>query len=210
MQHSGSTWKRRLAALLAVGLACVPTVGHAQADPIMHVERTSAFDVVLTIGPSQAMSPGSMQSSSQATHMGMSHDMPMGENQAMMEPQQSDQGMAVNHWLDVHVTQADSGAIVNDVTPTIRIVDKSTGIARDLPAVMGMAGGMNGTDFHYGQNVFLPDGTYQITVLLGPADTAFFRDVEVASSPMMTEPGMNGATGSDHGMTMNDMPGAHP
>jgi hypothetical protein len=70
---------------------------------------------------------------------------------------------------------------------------------------------MNGADFHYGQNVFLPDGTYQITVLLGPADTALFRDVVVVSSPMMTEPaGMNGAMGTDHGVSMNDMPGAHP
>jgi hypothetical protein len=48
-----------------------------------------------------------------------------------------------------------------------------------------MAGGMNADDFHYGQNVFLPDGTYQITVLLGPADTAQFRDVVVASACRM-------------------------
>jgi hypothetical protein len=209
MQHFGSTWKTRFAALLALGLACLPAVGRAETDSAMHAEHTADFDVVLTIGPAQAMSPASMQSS-QSTDMGMSHDMSAGGNQAMMEPQQADQGMAVNHWLDIHLTQAGSGAVVSDVTPTIRIVDKSSGEARDLPGVMGIAGGMNATDFHYGQNVFLPDGTYQITVLLGPADTALFRDVTVASSSMMSEPAMSGAMGAGHEASMTDMPAAHP
>lgn len=146
----------------------------------MLTQRTSTFDVVLTIGPAD---------------MGMSHAMSPGENDMTMQPHQADQGMAVNHWLDVHVAQSGSGAVANDLTPTIRIIDKSTGEARDLPSVMGMAGGMNASDFHYGQNVFLPDGTYEISVLLGPSDTAQFRDVNVASSPMMTEPGM---TMTDH------------
>jgi hypothetical protein len=207
MQHIGSTWKTRFAALLAVGLACLPAAGHAEADSVMRVEQTVDFDVVLTIGPAQAMSPASMQPS-QSTDMGMGHDMSMGGDQSMMEPQHADQGMAVNHWLDLHLTRA--GAVVNDVTPTIRIIDKSTGEARDLPGVMGMAGGMNANDFHYGQNVFLPDGTYQITVLLGPADTALFRDVTVASSPMMSEPATNSAMGTAHDMSMDVAPPAHP
>jgi hypothetical protein len=193
MQHIRTTWKTRLAAVVALGCACLPIAAHAEADSTMRTERTSTFDVVLTVGPAQAMSmPMSMpMSSTPSTDMGMSHTMSMGEGDMTMEPQQADQGMAVNHWLDVHVTEAGSGSVVNDVTPTIRIIDKSTGEARDLPAVMGMAGGMNANDFHYGQNVFLPDGTYQITVLLGPADTAQFRDVVVSSTPMMTQPAMH-------------------
>lgn len=97
------------------------------------------------------MSALTMQSSA-PTDMRMSHDTSMGENDVAMKPQQADQGIAVNHWLDVYVTQSASGALVNDLTPTIRIVDKSTGEARDLPGVMGMTGGMNATDFHYGQH----------------------------------------------------------
>lgn len=208
MQHIESIWKTRAVALLAVAFACSPAVGHAEADSVMHAERTSTFDVVLTIGPAQAMSEP-MQPS-QSTDMGMNHEMPMGGDEPMMQPQQADEGMAVNHWIDLHVTQTGSGAVVSDVTPTIRIVDKSTGEARDLQGVMGMATGMNAADFHYGQNVFLPDGTYQISVLLGPADTALFRDVTVASSPMMTEPAMDGAMGDGHDMSMNEMPAAHP
>jgi hypothetical protein len=171
----------------------------------MHAERTPTFDVALTIGPAQVASPTAMQSS-QSTDMGMSHDMPMSGDEMSMQPQHADQGMAVNHWLDVRVTRAGSDTAVSDVMPSIRVVDKSTGEARELPSVMGMAGGMDAGDFHYGQNVFLPDGTYQISVLLGPSDTAQFRDVVVASSPMMTEPAMD----AGHNMSMTEMPGTHP
>jgi hypothetical protein len=207
MQHIRSVWKTRVVSLVALGFACLPVVAHAETDSTMRVEQTPAFDVVLTIGPAQAMSPMPMQSS---TDMGMSHDMSMGETDMTMQPQQADQGMAVNHWIDVHVAQSGSGAVVSDVTPTIRIVDKSTDEVRDLPSVMGMSGGMSHTDFHYGQNVFLPDGTYQISVLLGPGDTAQFRDVMVVSSPMMTEPDMSGAMGTGHDMHMTATPATHP
>jgi hypothetical protein len=191
MQHIRSVWKMRALGLLAIGVGCLPAIAHAEMDSTMRVERTPAFDVVLSIGPAQAMS-------SESANMAMSHDMSMGENEMTMQPQQADQGMAVNHWIDVHVAQSGSGAAVNDVTPTIRITDKSTGEAHDLPSVMGMRGGMSPADFHYGQNVFLPDGTYQISVLLGPADTAQFRDVVILSSPMMSD------------TSMTDQPVMHP
>jgi hypothetical protein len=149
--------------------------------------------------------------SAESSDSAMGHDMSMGgHDMSMQQPLQADQGMAVNHWLDVHLTQADSGAVVSDVTPTIRIVDKSTGQARDLPGVMGMSGGMGASDFHYGQNVFLPDGTYDISVLLGPSDTAQFRDVMVTSSPMMSEPAMSPAMGAGQEMSMPEQPDAHP
>ena len=201
MQHMESVWKTRAAALLAIGLACLPMAAHAESDSTMRVERTSSFDVVMTIGPAQTISP-------QSTDMGMSHDMSTGGNDMTMQPLPADEGMAVNHWLDVHVAQAGSGAAVSDVTPTIRIVDKSTGEARDLPNVMAMSGGMSSNDVHFGQNVFLPDGTYQITVQLGPADTAQFRDVTVNGA--MMAPAMSSAMAGGHDMSTNDMPGTHP
>jgi hypothetical protein len=197
-------WTTRVKVVLAAGLACLPMVAHADMDSVMRVERTSAYDVTLTIGPAQAMPSMSMPSDS--TNMGTGHDMSTGKDQMNMQPHQADQGMAVNHWLDVHITQADSGAVVSDVTPTIRIVDKSSGDRRDLPDVMGMSGGMSASDFHYGQNVFLPDGTYQISVLLGPSDTAQFRDVVVASGQMMAEPAMS----AGHDMSTTGQPAPQP
>jgi hypothetical protein len=199
-------WKTRVAALLAVGLACLPAIGHAEADSVMHTQQTSTYDVVLTIGPAHATDTHE----SDSMGMSMSHDASMTDNPMTMQPQHADQGMAVNHWLDVQVTQAGSAVVVNDLSPIIRILDKATGEAHDLPGVMGMASEMNATDFHYGQNAFLPDGTYQITVLLGPSDTAQFRDVVVASSPMMTDPAMNHTMGTGQDTGMSDMPGGHP
>jgi hypothetical protein len=147
---------------LAVGLACLPTLASAQSDMMSRVERTPSFEVTLSIDPAESEDPS-----------------------MMMLPHMSDQGMAVNHWLDIHVSRADSGDVVNDLTPTIRVTDKLTGESRDLPGIMGVSGGMSPTDFHYGQNVFLPDGTYLVTVQLDPGDTAEFRDVSVMAAPMM-------------------------
>lgn len=206
MRHMGWVWKTRAAALLALGVACLPVAVHAEADAVMRAERTSNYDVVLTIGPAQAMSP--MMQSSPGTDMAMSPGMSMGGHDMSMAPQQADQGMAVNHWLDVHVAVADTGAAVADAMPIVRIVDKSTGETRDLPSVMRMNGGMIANDFHYGQNVFLPDGTYQVSVLLGPTDTAQFRDVVVASA--MMDPAMTMSMGAGHDMSMTDQTGAHP
>jgi len=117
-----------------------------------------------------------------------------------MAPQIStDQGMVVNHHLELRVMHADSDMMVTDVTPVIRITDKLSGVSRDLPQVMGMLDpGMGMTDFHYGQNLFLPDGTYQVTVMIG-SDTAQFRDVMVEASPMM---GHDNSTSQSHDMGM--------
>jgi len=187
--HSTFKLFRPLVGLVAVGLACVPALAGAEEMATMHAERTAAYDVVLTVDA--AVSDSGMSMDMNADHassdMAMSHDAGMmsHDDAGMMTMHAMDQGMAVNHWLDVHVTQADSGAVVADLTPTIRITDKATGTSRDLPGVMGMSGGMSGADMHYGQNVFLPDGTYEVTVQLGPGNTAVFRDVMVVASSMM-------------------------
>ena len=49
--------------------------------------------------------------------------------------------MAVNHRLGVRISQAESGAVVADITLIIRITDRASGESRDLPQVMGMYGG---------------------------------------------------------------------
>jgi hypothetical protein len=191
-------YKRRLSLVgfVMAGLACVPAVAQAQQmEPSMRVERTPAYVLTLAIGPAETMAPA-MDMHPGMANVGMPMDAGMGMNSGpAMTSAMADQGMAVNHRLDVRITAADSGSIVTDVTPTIRITDKSTGEARDLPQVMGMYGaGMAMTDYRYGQNVFLPDGTYQVAVLVGPQDNALFRDVTVMAAAPMMEMSM------DHGM----------
>jgi len=137
----------------------------------------------------------------------------------------TDQGMPVNHHLEVHVTQNDTGAVVNNVTPIFRVTDKLTGQSRDLPQVMAMYGVQAGqSDFHYGQNLFLPDGTYQVAVMIG-SDTGMFRDIIVTGgAPMpsmsmaaggsmtsgnaMTAPGAMAASTARDGRSLSDQPAA--
>jgi hypothetical protein len=86
-----------------------------------------------------------------------------------------------NHNVMVRITHADSDMIVMDVTPLIRV----TGVSHDLPQMMGMHD--MSSVFHYGQDVFLADGTYVVTVMIGESDTAQFRDVHVMASPTTDE-----------------------
>jgi hypothetical protein len=152
----------------------------------MMVERTPQYTVVLAVGPAvPIMSP------MDAMHGQMGEVAVTGGDAAMMA-NHMDQGMAINHNVNVHIALADSDSVVMDVTPTIRVTDKSTGVTRELPAVMGMYGSSMGTaDFHYGQNVFLPDGTYLVRVMIGESDAALFRDVAVMGGSMMADDAMS-------------------
>jgi len=196
---------------MAFGLTSLPLIASAQSmSSPMLVQTTPHYTVTLTIGPaaemispsdamngaagevmvnsmpspstnmgSTSMSTGMESSSSTSSSMGSSTN---------MTGTMTDQGMAVNHHLEVHISQ--NGTVVDSVTPVIRVTDKSTGQFRDLPDIMSMFDSQMGmSDFHYGQNVWLPDGTYNVDVLLG-MDTASFRDVMVAggsSMPMSTD-----------------------
>ncbi len=166
--------------LTLAGLVCLPTAAFAQMAPTTLVQRTPNYTLVLDIGAVE-----SIVSPMDAMH-GMAGEVAVsGQNVGMMSDTM-DQGMAANHLVEVRITQGDSSMVVSDVTPTIRVTDKATGESRDLPHVMGMYGSTMGpADFHYGQNVWLPEGTYLVTVLVGPDDTALFRDVLVEASPMM-------------------------
>ncbi len=169
-----------LATLTAI-VVVFPVPAFAQMAPTTLVERTPSYTMVLAVGPAE-----SMVSSMDAMH-GMSGEVAVDGESAGMMADQPDQGMAVNHHLEVHITQGDSDAAVMDVIPTVRITDKATGESRDLLHVMGMYGSSMGmTDFHFGQNVWLPDGTYLVSVKVGP-ESALFRDVEVVDTAMMTD-----------------------
>jgi hypothetical protein len=195
----------RAMGIVAVGLVCLPAAGFAQMTPTMLVERTPHYTLNLDIGPVEPMVSAMDSMHGTTGEVAVNGDNMMSHDPGMMSDQM-DQGMAANHHLEVHIAQADSGSVVMDVTPTIRITDKASGATRDLPQVMGMYGASMGmSDFHYGQNVFLPDGTYLVKVLVG-MDSAEFRDVMVAATPMMAENSMPAGAGMSHATAMaNDM-----
>ena len=199
MHQNRPRYMRRAVTLMAIaGLACLPATAFAQAAPTMLVERTPQYTVVLAIGPAEQM-----VSAMDAMH-GMTGEVAATGSDTAMMAQHMDQGMAANHSVNVHIALADAMTAVTDVTPTIRITDKTTGVARDLPAIMGMySSSMGMSDFHYGQNVFLPDGTYVVSVLVGESDAAHFRDVAIMASPMMADHAMTTDAGTSHDMGMS-------
>jgi hypothetical protein len=170
MPKMSPRFMKRGAVIALAGLMCLPGAASAQMAPEIQVQRTPHYTVGLTVG--------AVSATDQPADMHMMAD-------------EADQGMAVNHGLDVRITAGDTEMVVSDVTPTIRITDKTTGASRDLPNVMAMHDmAMGASDLHYGQNVFLPDGTYLVSVLVAPGDTAEFRDVMVMAEPMMGDHSM--------------------
>ena len=174
----------------------------AQTGEIM-VNGGSMMDSGHSMSPGTAMSP---MPDMMTTGGGMGQPSASTASVAMgMATPGVDQGMPVNHHVEVHITQNDTGAVVNNVTPTFRITDKLTGQSRDLPQVMAMYGVQAGaSDFHYGQNVYLPDGAYEVTVMIG-SDTASFRDVMVTGgAPMMSNMPI-GSGAMTHSSSMSGM-----
>jgi hypothetical protein len=104
---------------------------------------------------------------------------------AMPQMNTTDQGQPVNHHLEVHLKDASTGNVLSSPVPTISITD-SGGNTWQVSNVVPMYDPSVGqSDLHFGNNVYLPDGTYTVTVMVGP-EIATFANVTVSG----------GATGS--------------
>lgn len=118
-----------------------------------------------------------------------------------------DQGHPVNHHLEAHLYNAATGEPIMDQVPTISVRNQATGEEHMVADVVPMYGAEEGlSDWHYGNNVYLPDGLYTITVSVG-GQTSVFPDVSVMGGEEMEMPGMNDMPGMDDSPDMNEMPG---
>jgi len=90
-----------------------------------------------------------------------------------------DQGQPVNRHLEVHIFNKKSGAEVKAVVPVVRITNQATGTSRGLPNVKAcLVSGHRETEPHFGDNLYLLDGTYTVAVSVGK-EIAIFRSVAV-------------------------------
>ena len=92
----------------------------------------------------------------------------------------ADEGNPVNRHLEVHIFGKKNRAKVTDVVPVVRITNRATGVTRELADVQE-TGASLGVSFvaacqiskhrdvepHFGDNIYLPDGAYTVTVLVG-------------------------------------------
>jgi hypothetical protein len=90
----------------------------------------------------------------------------------------NDQGQPVNHHLEAHLKDS-SGNVLTSPVPSISITD-SSGNTRQLSNIVQMYDPSVGqSDVHFGNNVYLPDGMYTVTVTIGP-ETATFSNITVS------------------------------
>ena len=92
----------------------------------------------------------------------------------------SDLGQPVDSHLEVHIFEKGTGARLIDIDPLVRLTQHETGSAREL-ATTQESGASQGVSFvracliskhrevqpHFGDNLYLPRGTYTITVEVG-------------------------------------------
>jgi len=168
---------RKLLSLLALTL-CLVMVTAVAASPNVVPQATASYTIVLGIGPVETMlMPDQVKGATSGEVMAPMPGMPM---PTMM---MTDHGQPVNHHLEVHIANKATGAVVMDRMPMITIID-SMGISRALDS-MAMYGVMEGvSDWHFGNNVYLGDGTYTISVQVGNEQTVF-KGLAVTSEATM-------------------------
>ncbi len=144
----------------------------AAAAPMGATEQTQltvTYRLVLDIGPAANMT---MPPATSGEVMVPMPGMPM---PAMNT---TDQGQPVNHHVELHIFNRVTGAVVTDTMPMIS--SQATGLSRSLDNVMAMYDAAIGpADTHFGNNAYLPDGTYIFTATVG-TEMATFADVAVS------------------------------
>ncbi len=209
--------KTTLIILTLIALAFALFTGSALAQTGGQLTQTTThYKIMLEIGPVANMLMPDQAAGAKSGEV-------MVQMPGMATPQMTmtDEGHPVNHHLEVFINDKNSGAPVKDTVPTITIMNQATGAMKQVAAVAPMYNVMVGqSDFHWGNNVYLADGMYTVTVKEG-GDTATFKDVNVSggTSPSTTMPvqGMTptpSATGpmtTTTGMTSTTgMPGSVP
>ena len=167
-----------------------------QSAGMMATQTTATYRVDLAIEPAMMMltpdqamgasmgevmmSTPSMASDSMSSPSASpsSADMPNAGTMMMMT---SDSGQAVNHHLEVHLANKATGMVASDAVPQITITNEATGASRSVSAIVQMYDVQMGqADLHFGNNVYLPDGSYSVTVMIG-GETAQFSHVMVSN-----------------------------
>jgi hypothetical protein len=167
------------------------------AAPPLSVQRTAHNTVVVQFGDAEQIQPPGMATtapSSEVMLFVVGAQTPTGSSSTSMGMSSTmyDQGMPANHHLSVHIVDNATGAVVNDVSPTIRLTPKTTQVTRELGQVMAAYDAQIGqSDFHYGQNVYLPDDKYDVSILFGSEDVEF-QDIPVSGGGVSTTTSRSG------------------
>lgn len=140
--------------------------GYAQGGVITQKGATSHFQLLLLIGPeekmySEAEAAKMHPSSGEVMVSGTMGSMPM-----------SGMAMDMRH-LEVHVTDRVTAKVVTNTTCRITITNNTTKKSEAVP-VAAMYGVKEGpSDWHFGNNVSMPPGSYTVTVVVNGEQAIF-------------------------------------
>jgi hypothetical protein len=161
------------------------------AAPPLSVQQTAHYTVIVQFGDAEHIQPPGLATiipSSEVMLFLVGVQSPMDNSSTGMDMSSTmyDQGMPANHHLSVHIVDNATGAVVNSVSPTIRLTPKTTQVTRELGQVMATYDPQIGqSDFHYGQNVYLPDDKYDVSIMFGSEDVEF-QDIPVSGGGVPT------------------------
>ena len=183
-RRRSARWLRALLAFLGLVLALGWSIGAAlAADSVVQAQAaTLSYDLTLRIGPMEQMLSADVAKAQHITSgeimagmpgMGMSTSMAMG-----------------NHHVEVKVTGRGNGRAIKDATVAITLTDTTTKTTTVLAPVLQMYGAAEGeSDWHYGNNIQLPDGIYRVDVIVNGERATFSNVVVGASDATMAMPG---------------------
>jgi len=108
-----------------------------------------------------------------------------GTDDGMIGMTATDGGQTANHFFQVRIANTAAGAPA-DTSLSIAIANDMTGEMRNLSSMMSMNAMMSATqmgmeELQFANNVYLPDGSYTITVMVG-TEAAQFNHVMVAGA----------------------------
>ena len=159
---------------VVAGVVLLASAGGARAQGGAEQSQTTAhYKIVLEIGPVTTMlMPDQAAGATEGEVMVHTPDVPMAMGA-------KDQGMSVNHHLEVHIYDRATSTVATKVRPKITITNQATGKSRSLASIAAMYDVKEGQkDFHFGRNLFLPEGQYTVLVVVGN-EKAIFKDVAV-------------------------------
>lgn len=137
---------------------------------------TDHYRIALEIGPLTTMlMPDQASGATEGELMVGMPGIPMRTMDAM------NKGQPVNRHLEVHVHDKASGTVLSTPMPMIVLTDQTTGKSRYSATLALMYDIKTGPeDLHFGQNLYLPGGTYTVTVTLG-GERATFKDLSLGN-----------------------------
>lgn len=138
----------------------------------------SARPAAAQMGPPVEFEEWTAQTASYAIKIRIGPKVSMAMSSAMTV---TDQGKPVNRHMEVHIFGRRSGAEIKDVVPIVKISGPD-GSSRQLSNITACRVTKHReTEPHFGDNIYLPNAAYTITVSVGQ-ESAVFRNVALKTT----------------------------